>query len=433
MKKVIVALAVLITPFSCFARYSGGSGTSGNPYKIATPWDLNDIGNHPEDFNKCFLMTADINLSQFTGAQFKIIGTVSTTFSGVFDGNDHKIYNFSFIISDRDYTGLFGITEGATISNLGMINPDVNAGQGENVGAIAGKLDWYSEMNNCYVEGGNISGYRMVGGLVGTNGLYHSTIQYCRVSAEVNGVWYAGGLVGYNFDSEVYRSSASGLVIGTNRVGGLAGDHSYGHITECFATGNVMKKKTSTPNFHGGLVGYLDYGYIKNSFASGSVTGKFAVAGLVGEMRGGEVNDCFSAGYVSGDFLDAGGLVCYKDSSAYIYNSFWDINTSGQLTSAGGSGKTTVLMKTKITFTDAGWDFNNIWHICESTNYAKLIWQISPGDIVCPDGVDTFDLAELCEEWLSDEILADLAPLGGDGIIDFADFATMANHWLDGF
>jgi hypothetical protein len=431
LKKVIVALVVLITPFYCFAKYSGGSGASGNPYKIATPQDLSDIGNHTEDFNKCFLMTADINLSQFTGAQFKIIGSVFTPFSGVFDGDDHKIYNFSFITSDRDNTGLFGVTEGAIILNLGIINPDVNAGQGENVGAIAGKLDWYSEMNNCYVEGGKISGYSMVGGLVGTNGLYHSAIQYCRASAEVNGVWYAGGLVGYNFDSEVYRSSASGLVIGTNRVGGLAGDHSYGHITECFATGNVMKKKTSTPNFHGGLVGYLDYGYIQNSYASGSVTGLYEVGGLVGEMRGGEVNDCFSTGFVSGS--DTGGLIRYKDSYAKVYNSFWDINSSGQLTSGGGTGKTTVQMKLKLTFTDAGWDFNNVWHICETTNYPKLLWQVPAGDIVCPYGVDTFDIAELSEEWLTGQIPADLAPPDGDGIVNFADFAIMANDWLKGF
>jgi hypothetical protein len=40
--------------------YSGGTGEPNNPYRIATAQDLNDIGNHVEDFNKCFVVTADI-------------------------------------------------------------------------------------------------------------------------------------------------------------------------------------------------------------------------------------------------------------------------------------------------------------------------------------------------------------------------------------
>ncbi|MFH1370665.1 MAG: hypothetical protein ABII09_05195 [Planctomycetota bacterium] len=85
-------------------------------------------------------------------------------------------------------------------------------------------------------------------------------------------------------------------------------------------------------------------------------------------------------------------------------------------------------MKQAINF--VGWDFIDIWSICETTNYPKLLWQILTGDIVCPDGVDTYDLAELCGQWLFDEIPADLAPpLSGDGIVDFADFSIFASQW----
>jgi len=52
------------------------------------------------------------------------------------------------------------------------------------------------------------------------------------------------------------------------------------------------------------------------------------------------------------------------------------------------------------------------------------------GDITCPDGVDNFDLAELCGQWLFYEIPADLAPPpAGDGIVDFADFDVFADQW----
>ena len=76
--------------------------------------------------------------------------------------------------------------------------------------------------------------------------------------------------------------------------------------------------------------------------------------------------------------------------------------------SAGGTGLPTSKMQMKSTYESAGWDFNNVWHICETINYPKLIWQILPADIVCPDGVDIWDLAVLCQQWLLEKIPADL-------------------------
>lgn len=60
---------------------------------------------------------------------------------------------------------------------------------------------------------------------------------------------------------------------------------------------------------------------------------------------------------------DVGGLVG-DNFSATANNSFWDTETSGQISSDGGTGKTTREMKTLATFTDisktgldAAWDF----------------------------------------------------------------------------
>jgi hypothetical protein len=59
-----------------------------------------------------------------------------------------------------------------------------------------------------------------------------------------------------------------------------------------------------------------------------------------------------------------------------VTHSFWDVETSGQTTSADGTGKTTSEMKTQATFTDAGWNFDDIWAIASGTNdgYPYLIW-----------------------------------------------------------
>jgi hypothetical protein len=51
-------------------------------------------------------------------------------------------------------------------------------------------------------------------------------------------------------------------------------------------------------------------------------------------------------------------------------NSYWDVNTSGKLTSADGIGKTTIQMKQKSTY--VGWNFTNIWKINEGVDYPYL-------------------------------------------------------------
>ena len=56
-----------------------------------------------------------------------------------------------------------------------------------------------------------------------------------------------------------------------------------------------------------------------------------------------------------------------------ISNCFWDIETSGMSTSSGGTGKSTAQMKAQSTFTDAGWNFTDIWWITQAIDYPKLI------------------------------------------------------------
>jgi len=79
--------------------------------------------------------------------------------------------------------------------------------------------------------------------------------------------------------------------------------------------------------------------------------------------------------------------------------SFWDIDTSGQATSAGGTGKTTVQMQTQSTFTDAGWDFVEIWNIGENQTYPFL--RVYPvGDLNRDDQVNMLDFAIFADHWL---------------------------------
>jgi hypothetical protein len=60
-----------------------------------------------------------------------------------------------------------------------------------------------------------------------------------------------------------------------------------------------------------------------------------------------------------------------SSSSSTTSKSFWNTETSGQSSSAGGTGTTTAGMKTQSTYTDAGWDFDTVWEII-GYNYPTL-------------------------------------------------------------
>lgn len=56
-------------------------------------------------------------------------------------------------------------------------------------------------------------------------------------------------------------------------------------------------------------------------------------------------------------------------------------------------------------------------------------WYLGNLDRDCD--VDYDDLAILAEYWLKDELSADIAPIGGDGIVNMPDFAVLAKNWFD--
>jgi len=79
-----------------------------------------------------------------------------------------------------------------------------------------------------------------------------------------------------------------------------------------------------------------------------------------------------------------GGLV--GDNEGTVSNSFWDIETSGQATSSGGTGETTAEMKNIDTLSGAEWNISAvasssmrnlsyIWNIVDDETYPFLSWQ----------------------------------------------------------
>jgi len=194
------------------------------------------------------------------------------------------------------------------------------------------------------------------------------------VNVTVIGRMRVGGLVGLNWGT-VSNSYATGSVSGSIDVGGLVGLNGD-TVSNSYSTGSV------TGDAHvGGLVG-LNWATVNNSYSTGSVTGGLSVGGLVGCNSGGIMSNSYSTGSVTGN-SSVGGLV--GGNAGAVSNSFWDIETSGQPTSAGGTGKNTTEMQDITTFSGAGWNIiavalnetnpTYIWNIVNNVTYPFLSWQ----------------------------------------------------------
>ena len=448
IKHVIVSVTVLFifTASLSAGTYSGGSGSLASPYLISAAADMNELGSKPGDWDSYFLMTDDIDMADYNAAQFDVIGTYAVPFSGVFDGNGHDISNFNYVSNELDDIGLFGYVESnsinAEISNLTLINPNIDVPDAFSVGALVGSLE-DGTVSNCAVRSGRITGSFEVGGLVGFN---NDVISSCFADATVSGDSAVGGLAGSNDDGSgsgsISNSIAVGVVLGIEYVGGLAGGNA-GIISRCYSAADVEGQERI-----GGLSGDNDQGLISNSCALGDVTGDPLgdgdIGGLVGFNYVGLISRCYAAGRVTGNG-DVGGLVGNHWFGDYT-KSFWDSDINHDVDGIGNDAaanpdiidESTANMKTAATFSGAGWDFATpIWKItCAGINYPKLDWmQAYAGDITCPDGVDFDDFAILSGQWLLEgpALSADIAPApDGDEIVDFLDFQAMAENWLQG-
>jgi hypothetical protein len=384
---LLIAALCLGVSNVCATAYSGGSGSSGDPYLISSAAEINIIGSTPSDWNKYFKLTANIDMSSYTGTSYKIIGNPTTTFTGGFDGNGYVISNLTYSTAlATSQVGMFGSTDHATIKNISLVNVNISS-PGSNIGGLIGYQN-YGTVTNCSTTG-SVSGAEAVGGLVGhTYGDSVSKILNCYSTASVTATCCkVGGLIGFclNPVSNCYSSGNVTATSGTTvYLGGLIGELYYEPVDNCYSTSAVTGSSTSY--CMGGLTGYEYETSISNCYSTGTITGgtsNSSVGGLVGSLSASTVTNCYSVGYISMTSNSTiGGLIGTAFSSTTTA-SFWDIDTSGQTISAGGTGETDTAMKTSSTFTSAGWDFDwsdgsAVWIMpVEGSTYPVLSWQSS--------------------------------------------------------
>jgi len=385
--KILVLILVVLLVLRGYQIF-----TERGPVEVHDWYDLDDVRN---DLSDDYILMND--LDENTSGYDELVNTedgwdpigeylftaveppfITEPFEGTFDGNGHTIRDLKIDRKNLDSVGLFSLV-GGEIKDVEIIDAEVIGGPV--VGGLAASNG--GTIENSYFTG-CVSGDRQIGGLVGTNS---GVIRDSHAIGYMEGDRRMGSLVGRN-NKRIENSSANGDVSGERTLGGLVGSNWVnGVVKNSYSTGDVDGNTTV-----GGLVGG-NWGTVSDSYATGEVSGEENVAGLVG-YNSDMVSNSYATGNVSGN-SNVGGFVGENDEGK-VQNSFWDVNTTYQDDSDGGTGKTTVEMKDVATFTNTTadglnepWDFvenpyddegnEDIWDIDKNINdgYPFLSWKRS--------------------------------------------------------
>ena len=216
-----------------------GSGTANDPYLIpsAEAWDFlaDNVSAGNTYSEKHFRQTGDFTITRMMGTALHADGGNQTeefhTFNGTYDGYGHTITAHLNVTGERYAAPFHCIADGATIKNL-IVTGYVSVSGGSKVDAT-----------------------RHPAGLVGTTRSGSCVIQNCRVSANVSGADYMGGILGHSWHADVTIRgcvySGTLTATGTNYTGGLIGwGGDSGNVTINLADNLFTGSYSGSGKFH---------------------------------------------------------------------------------------------------------------------------------------------------------------------------------------
>ena len=216
------------------------------------------------------VLTADIDM---TGEDWTPIGDTNDGYTGIFDGNGHKISKLVCErTGDKQVSGLFAqLKENSVVKNLGM-EDGVFTSSTSTAGAVAAKSN-LGKVINCW-NNGKVTAHDFGGGIVGSS---QGWIESCKNSGSVKATWgwgRSGGIAG----EQVCDMNSSKQYVRT-------------YIKYCYNTG------TADGYYAGGIVAYQGYKNqeacdIISCWSDAVMTGSIA-GGIVGSLdKGDTIQNC---------------------------------------------------------------------------------------------------------------------------------------------
>jgi len=423
MKKLILFL-ILNSLLLC--QYSGGSGTSEDPYLISTPQDVDSIRYNTSSY---FQLINNIDMSIYTN--WIPIPTYTGSFTGHINGKGYAISNLTIDTTGDFGTAYFGflsrLLSPGKIRNIKFINPTFSIYHTDNdetrFGIVAG-YSYSTSLDSIFVEDPNIDVFRSghgdfhLGGLFGEVG-NPFTLNNCGISGgSIVGEFGSGpndrsggGLIGtvtsitFNqcyIQDLIFSASAIG-VFRNSEIGGFVGKSLSVEINNSFFKGQLDANNSGSLNKNtaiGGFAGHCQSSFTcNNSYTVYTVSKEYPLfnpGAFIGERSittyGVLVTGNFC--YADMEVMSAENILKIPDAPGFFYIS------------------TTDSMKSVDTY--QGWDFSNIWSINSLANDGYPINYKLPISIISPLNNAVFfigDSVEIIYSTITDSVIVTY-PLG---------------------
>ena len=365
MRKVIILFFVALP---LMAQFSGGDGSSGDPYQIASAVQLDSVRNHLSSY---YILNNDIDLSGY--GDWTPIGytyRATNNFSGSLNGNGKTISNMRITSMHYDSLyhhselGLFAYYSGG-INNLTLYHCSI---------IISDTGTGIMEYN-----------YITVGLLApgsGAGGMQSFHIRDCNIDITLaDGHYYgvnAWGVTSFNstFTVEYKKCSSIGLNISIHNtyispqainISGLFNSAGRPGVSECFVDSTTLYCSAGVSNSY--VQGIGSSQEIRNCYSRVKINGGNPLVSCGFSTTVNADSNCYSVPTMLSTPVD--GFANYypvNASSCYFDSTVAGGNRDG---AEGGATpraypKSTSQMKTQGTFT--GWDFVNIWKIDPNAN-----------------------------------------------------------------
>jgi len=313
--------------------FAGGTGTELDPYLVSTPAQLNAVRN---DLAAHYEQISDIDMLYITnwipiGEYNFFPGLINfglPPFTGSYNGNGYKISNLKSTVQGDKYTyaGLFGYTMGCTITNVRLINANINAS---------------SFVSDARLYTGGIIGFAL-----------NSTISMCCFTGNIQTSSYMGS------------------------IGGIAGQSESSILNTCFNSGEITSNATILEV--GGILGYTSTTYtstatnIINCYNNGSIGGisdfSLNVGGIIGNTKG-SITNCYNIGVIAAtdcNYFNYG-EIAGSNSLGGIVSDCFSKNTAGSSGSGlNGTGLSEIQMEQQVSYVN--FDFIKTWAINPAVN-----------------------------------------------------------------
>ena len=352
-------------------------------------------------------LTADIDMSELEeDVYFEPIGSTSNPFSGEFDGQNHKVTNFTMEYASGDKQGFFGFIKNAEVKNF-SIDGAINFYGGAGVGAIGWSegstiSNVHSSLDIAIIEksthmGGVCGDMRAGSSAIGCS--FSGTIMETAGSHDC-----IGGISGYSNENCLYENCANyGTVSFTAAnayAGGICGyvnNDNFVGVKNCLNVGTVAMVNGAAPDYGGAFVGRL------RNHANSKLENNYMLQGSAARAYG---ENSAAAETVTAEKL-ASGEVCYK-----LNGDQEEIHWFQTL----GEDAYPVLFDKSL----------RVWYDESTGTYTNAEPGGVKGDLNGDGTVDIADAVTVLKLMAEggDNAIADI---NGDGTVDIADFVTILN------